>query len=97
MKNEDMNTQPSDAAEQYHLGLLYEIGLGVTQDHEQALKWYTESAEQGNPTAQYHLGIMYSTGRGVTQDSEQAVKWFTKAAEQGDLDSQSHLEGYDFS
>ena len=29
------------------LGYLCEKGLGVTQDHQEALKWYRKSAEQG--------------------------------------------------
>lgn len=91
MKNIDMSTQPTDAEEQYHLGLLYEKGLGVPKDYEQAFKWFKKAAEQGHPDAQYDLGLMYSRGRGVPQDSEQAAKWFKKAAEQEHLDAQSHL------
>lgn len=88
MINIDMSTQPTDAKDLYHLGLLYEIGRGVPQDEGLAIKWYTKAAEQGNPTAQFHLGVSYSTGRGVPLDYDQAVKWFRKSADQGDQDAQ---------
>ena len=82
MKNKDISTQPTDAEEQYHLGLLYEKGIGVPQDDEQAFKWYTKAAEQGHPSAQYRLGLMYTRGRGVTRNYDRAFKWFKKAADQ---------------
>lgn len=91
MKNIGISTLSTDAEEQYHLGLLYEKGIGVVRDYAQAFKWFKKSAEQGHPDAQYDLGLMYSRGRGVTQNSDQATKWFKKAAEQEHLEAQSHL------
>ena len=89
MKNKDTITRPADAEEQHCLGIMYEHGLlGSTQDLDQAFKWYTKAAVQGNPTAQYDLGIMYADGIGVPQDYALAIEWFTKSAEQGDLDAQ---------
>lgn len=79
MINIDISTQPTDTEEQYRLGLLYATGTGVPQDYDQAVKWYTKSAEQGHPTAQYNLGVMYENGIGVIKDSEQAAKWYTKS------------------
>ena len=32
---------------QFALGLMYEIGEGVEQDIDQAVKWYGKAAEQG--------------------------------------------------
>ena len=91
MVNKDMNTQPTDAEEQYSLALIYETGRRVPQDSKKAIKWYTKSAEQGNQGAQYHLGLLYELGRGVSQDSDQAVKWYTESAEQGNPTAQYHL------
>ena len=34
-----------------------EAGRGVVKDEEAALKWYSESAEQGNSSAQFVLGV----------------------------------------
>ena len=68
------------------LGLLYVNGQGVTQDYEEAVKWFHKAAERGHARAQNSLGVLYINGQGVTQDYEEAVKWFHKAAERG-LDS----------
>jgi len=37
--------QQGDAPSQFTLGLFYEIGIGVPQDYNQAVKWYTKAAE----------------------------------------------------
>ena len=73
---------------QYNLGNMYDIGLGVTQDYKEAVKWYSKAAEQGMATAQYNLGVRYEIGQGVTQDYKEAVKWYKKAAEQGHAKAQ---------
>lgn len=78
---------------QYNLGVSYEKGLGVPQDHQQAVTWYRQAAEQGHADAQYNLGVMYANGQGVPQDHQQAVAWFRQAAEQGDASAQYLLGG----
>jgi hypothetical protein len=72
-----------DAPAQFTLGLMYDSGDGVPQDHSEAAKWYRLAAEQGHDTAQYALGLMYATGEGVSQDYSEAAKWYHLAAEQG--------------
>ena len=67
---------------QYALGVMYDLGEGVSKDPKQAVKWYSLAAEQGYALAQYNLGIIYEIGEGVLQDTEQAVKWYSRAAEQ---------------
>lgn len=44
-----------DARAQYHLGEMYEHGLGAEPNAEEAFKWYTKSAEKGNPMAKRKL------------------------------------------
>ena len=39
-------------------------GRGIAQDFQEAIKWYTKSAEQGNVNAQYNLGNLYLRGQG---------------------------------
>ena len=39
----------------YNLGYYYREGYGVSQDLEQAIYWYSKSAEQGNTCAQEAL------------------------------------------
>lgn len=80
-----------DADAQYRLGEMYRLGESLTQNYEQAVKWYTKSAKQGNADAQYNLGLAYLKGEGATQDYKLAIYWFTKSVEQGNADAQNVL------
>ncbi len=82
-KQTPLQTGEGDAEAQYNLAVAYGKGIGVTQNHQEAVKWLRKAAEQGHPEAQYNLGIAYSKGIGVTQNYQEAEKWFQKAAEQG--------------
>jgi TPR repeat protein len=53
---------------QFNLGLCYNLGEGVAQDSQEAVKWYRLAVEQGNVKAQFNLGNNYSQGDGVAQD-----------------------------
>ena len=68
---------------QYALGVMYDLGEGVSKDTNQALTWYRQAAEQGYALAQYALGVIHEKGEGVSQDHHEAVKWYRRAAEQG--------------
>ena len=83
--------QQGDALAQYNLGVMYDSGVGVTQDDKQAVKLYRKAAEQGDVRAQFNLALRYNNGQGVTQDYKQAVKWYRKSAEQGHADAQLNL------
>jgi TPR repeat protein len=47
--------QQGNADAQYYLGLLYEFGHGVPQNHAEAAKWYRMSVQQGNEDARTRL------------------------------------------
>lgn len=47
---------------QHHLGLMFSVGTGVSQDDMQAAQWYRKAADQGFSLAQDHLGMAYSLG-----------------------------------
>ena len=80
-----------DAAAQYNLGFMYDLGQGVPQDYAEAAKWYRLAADQGNAGAQTDLGFMYEYGEGVLQNYAEAVKWYRLAAEQGNTYGQYNL------
>jgi TPR repeat protein len=80
-----------DAGTQLKLGVMYEKGWGVKQNHAYSAHWYRQAAEQGNAEAQSFLGLMYEEGKGVARDHAEAVRWFRKAAEQGYTSAQSML------
>ena len=83
LKNLNELAGRGDAEVQFILGGMYENGIGVRQDKDEAVKWYQKAVEQGHVDAQYKLGDMYRSGRGVRQDKGEAVKWYGKAAEKG--------------
>jgi TPR repeat protein len=83
--------EQGNANAQNNLGMMYDSGLGTSQDYKQALYWFTKAAEQGNVSAQFNLGITYNNGEGTPQDYKQALYWFTKAAEQGNDIAQLNL------
>ncbi len=75
--------EQGDAADQFNLGLLYLNGQGVPQDLDQAVQWFTRSAEQDYDKAQLNLGAMYGAGNGVKRDYVQAYKWLNICASKG--------------
>jgi len=56
------------------------------EDYEEAMKWFTASADQGYAPAQHNIGQMYWRGRtpegAKCPNDVEALKWFMKAAEQ---------------
>lgn len=62
---------------------MYENGLGVTKDYEQALYWYRESIKQDSVFGYDALGRMYENGLGVPQDTLQAIEFYNTAIEKG--------------
>jgi TPR repeat protein len=80
-----------NADAQFHAGLIYANGQGITKDDKQAVDWFAKAAEQGHIEAQTKLGFMYATGKGVAQNYNSAVYWCYKAAEQGDGIAQYNL------
>ena len=80
-----------DADNQYSLGLMYENGVGVPQDHFEAVWWFQLAAEQGHASAQHRLGLIYEDSDVVPQDHAEAVRWHRAAAEQGLAEAQYNL------
>lgn len=66
------------------LGNLYHLGLGVNQNSLEAVKWYRQSAQQGDPIAANNLGTIYLTGdQNIEQDITEAQYWLQQARQQG--------------
>ncbi|MBI1890995.1 MAG: SEL1-like repeat protein [Burkholderiales bacterium] len=79
------------APAQFSLGSMYEEGVGMPKDEEQAAHWYRKAATAGEVKAEYNLAMMYSDGRGVAKDDKQAAHWYTKAAYHGYDSAQYNL------
>jgi len=71
----------------FHMGYVYNAGLGTKVNYEEARKWYEKAAKEGFPIAQSNLGAMYYTNQ-ITADQglsnkEMANYWWTVSADQG--------------
>ena len=73
-----------DSDAQFYLGLMYDHGSGVPQDHGEAVRWYRLAADQGDTAAQFNVGVRHYNGLGVPQDYIAAHMWANLAAAQGD-------------
>lgn len=74
-----------DAEAQYHVGMMFNNGIGTTQDRKQALEWFQKSAASNDPLGAYKLGCYYD-GQGagfIELDPDQALKYKLVAAEAG--------------
>lgn len=74
--------EPSNFIE-YRIGKLYAAGLGTEQNHVESAKWFSLSADAGNPYAQYSLGMQYRHGQGVSRDDTQAADLFRSSMASG--------------
>ena len=81
-----------DAKAQLDLGVMYDIGQGVTQNYNEANSWYRLAAEQGLAKAQIILGAMYEEGTGVTRDYTHAYMWYSLASVGGNAYSAKYRD-----
>ncbi|TFV30991.1 sel1 repeat family protein [Bradyrhizobium frederickii] len=74
-----------DAEAQYHVGMMYNNGIGTQQDRGRAFEWFQKSAAANDPLGAYKLGC-YFDGQGagiVATDFDQALKYKLVAAKAG--------------
>ncbi len=72
------------------LGAMYMEGMGVSQDYNQAFKWFKLAAENGDKISQFGLGKLYYDGQGVSQDYSQAFQWIKLSTEKKDTVIHDH-------
>lgn len=74
-----------DAEAQYHVGMMYNNGIGTPQDRKQAFEWFQKSAASNDPLGAYKLGCYYDgQGAGIIEsDADLALKYKLVAAEAG--------------
>lgn len=59
----------------YSLGYMYYKGLGVQQDYEKAIDWFSKSSD---PMAKHFLGLSYYQGYGVPENKDKALEILLK-------------------
>jgi len=70
----------------YHLGMLYNNGIGVAADPRRAFDHFRTAAEAGDPLGAYKLGCYYAGQFGseaVQPDETQTLRWKLVAARAG--------------
>ena len=72
-----------NAKAMYDIGLLYDQGLGVSQNYARAMACYREAAAAGDTYAMTAVGVLYARGHGVPRDRGTAATWFRRAAGRG--------------
>lgn len=80
-----------DPEAQKIIGIMFDYGQGVENDPQQALYWYTRSAEQGISAVQYQVGAKYFRGDGTEKNFDEAAIWWKQAAIGGQVDAQFNL------
>ena len=61
--------------------------------YSEAVEWYTQAAEQGNPKAQFDLACCYFFGIGTEENHSDAQDYFLKSANQG-FSAAENMMGY---
>jgi len=69
-----------DPTGQVLMGMIYEIGYGGEKIPEEALRFYSRAAAQGDGDGQARLGLMLWEGRGTAANRDKAVELWQAAA-----------------
>src|SRR5208282_2647320 len=71
------------------LASIYESGNGgVANDIEEAVRWYTKAATNGDISSELHLAQLYRDNEEV-KNPQESFKWFLKIAQQSDSNPNS--------
>ena len=63
---------------------MHRMGLGMTKDQKEAIKWSRLAAKQGNADAQLMLGSLYAKAEGgESADVVNAYVWYEASANRG--------------
>ena len=54
--------ESGNAKAQSSLGVLYQLGMGINRDLQEAIKWFKLAVDQGEGIAAHNLGTIYLTG-----------------------------------
>ena len=80
-------TLPAAGAELCDIAESYFFGDGISQNYQQAVKWYKKAAQFGNLYAIRQLAELYEQGEVVKQDYKEAYKWYAQLARRGEIDA----------
>lgn len=82
-----------NAEAQCRLGELYESGSeAVTQDYNEAKKWYEKAASQEYLPAFLKFARLFENGHGVERDVDKALKLYVDAEALGETAAREHID-----
>ncbi|WP_162785875.1 tetratricopeptide repeat protein [Polynucleobacter necessarius] len=74
------------------IGYLYQKGLGVSANPDEANRFFTLAAEKNNPGAQFNLAMsLQASGQPSAGDLEKSARWMLKSAEQKNINAQVNM------
>jgi hypothetical protein len=68
---------------QWRLGVMYDLGQGVAENPQEAVRLFRQAAAADDANANASLAVMYANGRGVRTDHGQAMRYYRRAADLG--------------
>lgn len=68
---------------QWRLGVMHDLGQGVRESPEEAVRLFRSAASDDDANANASLAVMYANGRGVRADFRQAMRYYRRAADLG--------------
>ena len=80
-----------DPSAQFTLGQMYQDGIQVPKNIQEAIRYYQLAASQEDLRAEYSLGILYLEGRDLPADYTIAQGWLRDSAYKGNAYSQYAL------
>jgi localization factor PodJL len=80
-----------DPTAAYEIAVRYAKGRGVTQNLQEAAKWYERAARGGIVPAIFRLGTFYEKGLGVKKDLNVAQRYYLEAAKRGNAKAMHNL------
>lgn len=75
-------------------GIIYDEGLGVSENYQAARHWFEKAAEWDNEKALFYLGSYYMRGIGVKKDDRKGISLYQKAAGLGSSNAMNSLGLY---
>ena len=73
------------------IGKIYELGVGVECDYDQARGWYKEGVKEGCAICNNNLGSLEYLELGIGADRENAAEYFKVAAAKGNAAAMNNL------
>jgi hypothetical protein len=68
----------------YSLALMYDQGVDIPQNYEEAFMLFKKAALEGITPALHNIGNCYAAGKGVQQNDQRALLYYQAADEAGD-------------